>query len=405
MLKTLMKNQKQYPASESEDERSIEESLGLSDESNHNLDEMRDSDIRNAELVIDSHSDDPFVVMRIQTYDDAPMAKGQDEVVIRVEASTVSSMDCQIRDGSYNWKFGKKPPFPIVPGVECVGIVTSCGHRAEESGIVAGDRVASFLLHGCNAKYRIANYQDLVRVPEEVDPFETVALMRTYTSAFQALMQGIHGHGRYSRKPLLHKRVLIVGPCGNFERALVELSIFLGARKVYFAAHSSSHSHDMYIRLLGAKPLGDNPEEWLDHVEGKIDIAVDSVCIDRYEHTFSALDDDGILVAAGMMEIDKSDDFIANVEKMWTHTTIAVSNQCTYYNGFVHEWDNNRKQCMKDMIYLFNLLEKGKIKPKIATRIPMLKVAAAQERLDQNLESMERRGTIVVDPWLLPVLE
>lgn len=84
MLKTLMKNQKQYPASESEDERSIEESLGLSDESNHNLDEMRDSDIRNAELVIDSHSDDPFVVMRIQTYDDAPMAKGQVSYLLRI---------------------------------------------------------------------------------------------------------------------------------------------------------------------------------------------------------------------------------------------------------------------------------------------------------------------------------
>jgi NADPH:quinone reductase-like Zn-dependent oxidoreductase len=314
-------------------------------------------------------------------------------------------MDCKIRDGKYQWKFGQKPSFPMVPGVDCVGIVTSCGARAEKSGIVPGDRVASFLLHGCNAKYRLCTYTDLVRVPKETNPFEAVALIRTYTAAFQALMQGIHGHSRYSRKPLLHKRVLIVGPCGTFERALVELSIFLGARKVYFSAHSTSHSHDMYIRLLGAKPLSDDPEEWLDHIEGKIDIAVDSVCIDRYEHTFAALDEDGILVATGMTEIDKTDDFISNIEKMWTQTTIAVNNQCTFYNGFVHEWDSDRKQCMKDMIYLFNLLEKGKIKPKIATKIPMLKVAAAQERLDQNLESMERRGIIVVDPWLLPSVE
>jgi NADPH:quinone reductase-like Zn-dependent oxidoreductase len=286
-----------------------------------------------------------------------------------------------------------------------VGTVTSCGSTAEKNGIMNGDRVASFLLHGCNAKYRVLKYNDIVKVPEDVNPSEAVALIRTYTAAFQALMQGIHGHGRYSRKPLKHKRVLIVGPCGTFERALVELSIFLGARKVYFSVHSPDRSHEMYIRLLGAKPLSDDPEEWIEHVEGKIDIAVDSICIDRYEHTYSALDEDGILVGAGMMDIEKTNDIISSIEKMWTHTTMAINNQCTYYHGFIHEWDTNRKQCMKDMVYLFNLLANGKIKPKIAAKIPMLKVAAAQERIDQNLESMERRGIIVVDPWLLPMDE
>ncbi len=325
--------------------------------------------------------------------------------MIRVEASTVSSMDCRIRDGSYKWKLGQKPPFPIVPGVDCVGIVTYCGIKAEKNGISPGDRVASFLLHGCNAKYRILNFHDIVKVPSDVSPFEAVAIIRTYTAAFQALMQGIHGHGRYSRKPLLSKRILIVGPFGTFERALIELSNFLGARKVYFSVHSHERSHDNSIKHLGAKPLSDDPEEWLGHIEGKIDIAVDSVCIDRYEHTYHALDSHGILVAAGMMDIETSDDLISSIEKLWTHTTIAVNNKCTYYNGFVHEWDNDRRQCMKDMIYLFNLLENAKIKPKIATKVPLLKVAAAQERLDQNLESMERRGVIVVDPWLLAVTE
>ena len=104
-------------------------------------------------------------------------------------------------------------------------------------------------------------YHDLVRVPDEVDPFDAVALIRVYTSAFQTLMQGIHGHERYARKPLMNRRILIVGPCGTFERALVDLSNLLGAQRVYFSAHSSTHSHDMYIRSLGAKPLSDDPGE------------------------------------------------------------------------------------------------------------------------------------------------
>lgn len=121
-----------------------------------------------------------------------------------------------------------------------------------------------------------------MRIPNEVDPYEAVAVIRSYTTAFQALMQGIHGHERYSRKPLMNKRILIVGPCGNFERALVDLSNFLGAETVYFSAHSSTHSHDMYIRLLGAIPLSDDPDEWPTDIEGDIDIAVDSICLGEY---------------------------------------------------------------------------------------------------------------------------
>lgn len=33
------------------------------------------------------------------------------------QASTVSSLDCKIRDGTFEWKFGQKPSFPMVPGV------------------------------------------------------------------------------------------------------------------------------------------------------------------------------------------------------------------------------------------------------------------------------------------------
>jgi len=362
-----------------------------------------DNDLRNSELVFDQHSKDPFEVMRILTYDDAPRAEAKDEIVIRVEASTVSSIDCSIRGGTYPWSFGQKPSFPIIPGSDCVGTITSCGPNAEKHGIEVGDRVAALVLHGGNAKYKTLNYKDCVKVPEDVDGGDAVATIRTYTSAFQALMQGVKGQGRYSRKPLNGKKILIVGACGTFERACVELSLLLGARKVFFSAVSSGgQSHNNYIRLLGAKPLGDDPEEWADVIQGTIDVAIDSICQDRYEHSYAALNDDGILVGTGMSEITKDgNDIFATVEKNWTQMTVALDNSCTYYNGIVDSWKHEKEKCMKDLVYLFNLLEKGKFKPKIATRIPMLKVASAQERLGENLESMERRGIIVVEPWKL----
>ena len=62
----------------SSESRNEFESLGLSDESNNGSfgNMYQDNDIRNAELVFDHHHNDPFEVMRIQTYDDVPMPNG-----------------------------------------------------------------------------------------------------------------------------------------------------------------------------------------------------------------------------------------------------------------------------------------------------------------------------------------
>ena len=49
--------------------------------------DLYDDDIRNVELLMDKHSNDPFEVMYLQTYDDSPMAKESDDIVIRVEVS------------------------------------------------------------------------------------------------------------------------------------------------------------------------------------------------------------------------------------------------------------------------------------------------------------------------------
>lgn len=366
--------------------------------------ELYESDICNAELVMDAHCTDPFKFMRIQKYDAAPMAKDPDDVVIRVEATTVCDEDCRIRDGTFTWKLGQKPSFPMCPGLDCVGIVTSAGELAVRYGIDLGDRVAALSLNGCTSKYIMLKFDEIVKVPDNADPKEAVAVVRVYTAAFQALMMNLKGSNRYARKPMEGDKVLIVGPCSAFEKALVELSFYLGAKRVYYCCISSNNkSHDTYIRMLGAKPLSSDPEEWMEELEGKIDVAIDSMCVDRYECSYSSLKEDGILIATGMRELLKSSDFVSTVEKAWVKTYIAMDSKCAAYDGVIETFQDDKKQFMKDLIFLYNILEKGKIKPKISTVVSMKKVAAAQERLDLQPESMERKGIIVVEPWLLDV--
>lgn len=235
----------------------------------------------------------------------------------------------------------------MCPGLDCVGIVTSAGDLAIRYGIDLGDRVAALSMNGCTAKYLHLKFDEIIKVPDKVDPKEAVAVIRTYTAAFQALMMNLKGSSRYSRKPMLGDKVLIVGPCGAFERALVELSLYLGAKRVYFCCISSNgQSHDIYIRMMGAKPLSADPDEWMDELEGKIDVAVDSMCLDRYECSYSSLKEDGILIATGMRELTKTQDFLASVEKAWVTTYIAMNSKCVYYDGVVEGFMNDRKNFM-----------------------------------------------------------
>lgn len=296
----------------------------------------------------------------------------------------------------------KKPQFPLVPGIDCVGIIESVGSLAIKSGLDVGDRVAALSLNGCTSKYITLKIDEVIKVPDDVDSAEAVTVIRTYTAAFQCLMQECHGRDRYKRKPLVDDRVLIVGPCGVFERALVELATYLGAKRVYFSCVATNQkSHDMYIRMLGAKPLSKDHEDWSDELQGKIDICVDSSCVDRFEHSYKSLKEDGLLVVNGMRELEKDGGIFTGIEKAWTSAWVACNPQCVVYEGILNSYFTERKVFVKDLIYLFAILEKGRIKPKVASRIPMSKVAAAQERLDINKESLERRGVIVVQPWTL----
>lgn len=260
------------------------------------------------------------------------------------QAATVSEIDCRIRDGTYKWKFGRKPPFPMCPGIDCIGIITSVGSLAIKSGLDVGDRVAALSLKGCTAKYVNLKIDEVIKVPDDVDAAEAATVIRTYTAAFQCLMYTFRGMNRYSRKPLSRDRVLIVGPCGVFERALVELANLLGAKRVYFSCVSTNQkSHDMYIRMLGAKPLSGDPEDWSDELEGKIDIAIDSSCVDRYEHSYKALNDDGFLMATGMRELEKSTDYFSGIEKMWISAWVAMNPKCYTYEGIIDNYHVDRK--------------------------------------------------------------
>ena len=101
-----------------------------------------------------------------------------------IQASTVTRMDCEIRQN----RFHHKVQLPYTTGCDVVGVVVDMGADAEFCDIKLGDRVCTIGLHlGGNAKYVVTTSYQVTKVPMSLDSVEVACLLRTYIVAYQCL--------------------------------------------------------------------------------------------------------------------------------------------------------------------------------------------------------------------------
>ena len=72
-----------------------------------------------------------------------------------------------------------------------------------------------------------------------------------------------------------------------------------------------------------------------------------------------------------------------------------LGNSSTY--DVYEEWERNLELCKKDLSHLLKLLERKIIKPEVLDRLPLNKVAKAQELL----ELKRLPGFLVCEPWMM----
>jgi putative PIG3 family NAD(P)H quinone oxidoreductase len=110
---------------------------------------------------------------------DAPKPEpGENQVRIRVMASTVNRADLHQREGNY-------PPPPgesEILGLEASGVVDAVGPGVE--GWQSGDRVMSLLAGGGYAEYALAYAGHLLPVPDNLDFESAACVCETYITAF-----------------------------------------------------------------------------------------------------------------------------------------------------------------------------------------------------------------------------
>src|SRR3954451_20515223 len=104
---------------------------------------------------------------------------GAGEALVRVEASGISFAEQQMRRG----KYFDQPPFPFVPGYDCVGTVVAVGGGVDPT--LVGRRVAALTKVGGWAGAVVLDAADLVPVPDGVDPAAAETVVVNGITAWQ----------------------------------------------------------------------------------------------------------------------------------------------------------------------------------------------------------------------------
>lgn len=330
----------------------------------------KDGSITNQKIVYTKINGDPIVELKLERRNEHLMpVSSSSQVLVRVEASTVSKIDSKIRCSRTALGCGETND-PFTPGIDVVGTVQKCGDAATILyGISQNDQVASLVRSGGNAMYISLDASKVVRLPTGISSVSAAVVIETYLPAFQSLAVGVSAPQRYSSSMLHGKNILIIGGITNVGQALVHLALYFGATKVYTTAMSKHHE---LLRSLGAIPLTANLDTiWSRYIDCSIDIAL---CADFDTKILDVMKVGGRIVCSGkLQEAEK----IGLLSSMSDFIFIRSRGIKTFTYDMFQEWEQNTENSKKDLSYLFGLLKLNLISPTVAGTMELVDVPKA----------------------------
>jgi NADPH:quinone reductase-like Zn-dependent oxidoreductase len=116
---------------------------------------------------------------------------------------------------------------------------------------------------------------ELIVVPDGLDPGEAVYVISTVLPAFEALHHGERrARRRYSNMSVSNKRILITGGGSMKTKEVAKMAFWGGASAVYVV--DSRIGLSSCLHRDNVTVLGENPEDWLPVVQGDMDLIIDS---------------------------------------------------------------------------------------------------------------------------------
>ena len=302
---------------------------------------------------------------------------GPNEVRVRVLCTGVGFTDVVMRYGYYPYA----PKIPFAPGYDVVGVIDALGDGVT-GGWTVGQRVASLTVTGGYAEYVYLAPDDLVAVPDGLDPAEAVCLVLNYATAYQLL----HREAQVEAG----QTVFANGASGGVGQALLELGRLAGVTTYGLCSPSKFG----VVEALGGVPIdytkngGDYVEEVRARTPGGegVDAALDGLGGSHVNRCFDLTKHGGHTVLYGFTTSVKdghadNTDVFKGMLSYALHKVFPAGRKVTFY-GVTALYRKDKGPFHEDLPVLFDLLREGKIKPRIAAKLPLTEAARANAMLE-----------------------
>jgi len=321
--------------------------------------------VKNSRIVVTAFGG-PEVLKYIE---EALPEPGHAEVRVKVLAAGVAYADVLMCRGLYP---GTPPP-PFTPGYDLVGEIEALGEGVTQ--FTLGQRVGAMTVRGAYSRYAIVPAALLVPVPESLDPAEAVCLILNYVTAYQML----HRIAKVSSG----QRILIHGAAGGVGTALLQLGALHGLT-MYGTASKSKQGE---IVSAGGIAIDYRAEDFSKRVRelspDGVDAVFDAVGGTNWWRSYRLVRRGGTLVCYGVSaavtggKIAGAGSFLLmGILKM-----IPDGRRCVWFN--VTNLRKERPDWFRaDLMALLDLLSRQKIKPVIASRLPLREAAQANEMIE-----------------------
>lgn len=301
----------------------------------------------------------------LRAADVAKPAPGSREVLVRVHATSVNPVDCQVRRGDYRQIID----LPAITGHDVSGTVEAVGAAVRR--FRPGDAVyympPIFAAPGSYAEYHIADERIVAAKPRNLDYRQAAAVPLVGTTVWGALVD---------RAALrIGESILIHAGAGGVGSMAVQLARAIGATVL---ATSSPHNTE-WVRSLGADHVidyrGTDPIEAVREVTGGVgvDMILDTVGGEALERAPFALKPGGRVVT--IVDTPRPQSLLEAWNRNATVHFLFVSPQVATLDA------------------LGGLIENGRIRPLIDSVLPLREAAAAHARLERG----GVRGKVVLD--------
>jgi len=302
------------------------------------------------------------------------------QVLIRVMAAAVNFVDTMIRAGKVPPQM--MPALPVIPGVECSGVVEAVGPGVKNLKI--GDRVIYMGrgAAGCYAEFVAANVDKVWRLPDSV-PYDLAAAMPlNYITAYHMF----HNLGQVKAG----QTILVHAGAGGVGTALVQLAKIQGAQVIGL---TDSPAKMAYVEAQGAQWVIDyrseNVVQQVMAITGGKGVKVSFNCVGGQ----TLMKDAELLAGLGQVVFygllggvptgSLTEFFMGNFTK-----SLAV--RASDINTFYLEDPSGFSNTMKNLL---SMLREKKIAPQILMRFNLKEAASAHSAI----EGGTGKGKIILD--------